>query len=55
MIVVEHIMADGTIRKDIKGLVVPVNESTYPLYVMIARMGKKNNTKKVEEQRNEKK
>lgn len=53
MIVVEHIMADGTIRKDIKGLVVPVNESTYPLYVMIARMGKKNNTK--EEQRNEKK
>ena len=53
MIVVEHIMADGTIRKDIKGLVVPVNESTYPLYVMIGRMGRKNNTK--EEQRNEKK
>lgn len=37
-IIIRHIMADGSIRDSVDGYKVPVNESTKPLYELLAKM-----------------
>ena len=36
VVTVTHVMADGTVRDSVKGYEIPFNETTYPLYYVLA-------------------